>query len=130
MGEGGVVGGRPVRLVTITDATTTGGRSRAQTRAQQARIAGAATEGRVTAFAVGLEATEERAGRPVGELVAHLLGHPEAAALAGAELVLGAGWIGLRSHPRPVGSLTYGGPAVPTWLDTTLREIVGSVRCV
>ncbi len=116
---------RPVQLVTLTDATTAGGRSRAQTRAQQARVAAGATEGRVTAFAVGLEANEERAGRPVGELVAHLLGDPEAAALAGAELVLGAGWIGLRSHPRPVGSLTYGGPAVPTWLDTTLREIVG-----
>ena len=27
--------------------------------------------------------------------------HPEAAALAGAELVVGDGWIGLRSHPRP-----------------------------
>jgi hypothetical protein len=120
--------GRPVRLVTLTDATTTGGRSRAQTRAQQARIAAGATEGRVAAFAASLEATEEKAGRPAGELVAHLLGHPEAAALAGAELVVGAGWIGLRSHPRPVGSLTYGGPTVPAWLDATLREIVGVSR--
>jgi NAD(P)-dependent dehydrogenase (short-subunit alcohol dehydrogenase family) len=119
---------RQVRLVTLTDATTTGGRSRAQTRAQQARIAAGATEGRVAAFAASLEATEEKAGRPAGELVAHLLGHPEAAALAGAELVVGAGWIGLRSHPRPVGSLTYGGPTVPAWLDATLREIVGVSR--
>jgi len=120
---------RPVRLVTLTDATTAGGRSRAQTRAQQARVAAGATEGRVTAFAASVEAAEKEAekeaGRPLGELVAHLLGHPEAAALAGAELVIGAGWIGLRSHPRPVGSITYGGPAVPDWLDATLREIVG-----
>jgi hypothetical protein len=61
----------------------------------------------------------------VGELVAHLLGQPDAAALAGAELALGAGWLGLRSHPRPMGSITYGGPAVPAWLDATVREVVG-----
>jgi hypothetical protein len=117
--------GRPVRLVRLTDATTAAGRSRAQASAQQARIASGATEGRVTAFAVGIEASEDEAGRPAGELVAHLLSQAEGSALAGAELVVGAGWIGLRSHPRPVGSITYGGPAVPDWLDATLQEIVG-----
>jgi NAD(P)-dependent dehydrogenase (short-subunit alcohol dehydrogenase family) len=118
--------GRPVRLVTLADGTTAGGRSRAQVAAQQARIAAGATEGRVTAFAVGIEATEERAGRPVGELVAHLLADPEAGALAGAELVAGPGWLGLRSHPRPIGSVTFGGPAVPAWLDPVLRDMVGA----
>ncbi len=117
---------RPVHLVTLTDATTTGGRSRAQASAQQARIAVTATEGRVTAFAASIEAPEEVAGASVGDLVAHLLSHPEAAALAGAELVVGAGWIGLRSHPRPGGSISYGGPTVPDWLDATLQEIVGA----
>jgi NAD(P)-dependent dehydrogenase (short-subunit alcohol dehydrogenase family) len=117
---------RPVQLVTLTDATTAGGRSRAQAAAQQARIAAPATEGRVTAFAAGLEASEEETAGSVAELVAHLLTHPQAGALAGAELVVGAGWIGLRSHPRPAGSVTYGGPAVPEWLDGTLREMVGS----
>jgi NAD(P)-dependent dehydrogenase (short-subunit alcohol dehydrogenase family) len=117
---------RPVQLVTLTDATTTEGRSRAQASAQHARAAVGATDGRVTAFAASIEDSEEGAGQPVGELVAHLLGHPEAAALAGAELVVGAGWLGLRSHPRPIGSITYGGPAVPDWLDATLREIVGA----
>jgi hypothetical protein len=112
--------------VTLTDATTTEGRSRAQASAQLARAAAEATEGRITAFAAGIEATEEEAGQPVGELVAHLLGHPEAGALAGAELVVGAGWIGLRSHPRPIGSVTFGGPALPDWLDSALREIVGA----
>jgi NAD(P)-dependent dehydrogenase (short-subunit alcohol dehydrogenase family) len=116
---------RPVQLVTLTDATTTEGRSRAQASAQHARAAVGATDGRVTAFAASIE-DSEGAGQPVGELVAHLLGHPEAAALAGAELVVGAGWLGLRSHPRPIGSITYGGPAVPDWLDATLREIVGA----
>ena len=105
--------GRPVQLVTLTDAATTGGRSRAQASAQLARAAAGATEGRVTAFAVSIEASEEQAGHPAGELVAHLLSQPEATALAGAELAVGPGWLGLRSHPRPIGSITYGGPGRP-----------------
>ena len=84
------------------------------------------TQSRVTAFAASIEASEAAAGHAVGELVAHLLGHPEATALAGAELVVGAGWIGIRSHPRPIVSITYGGPAVPDWLDATLREVVSA----
>jgi NAD(P)-dependent dehydrogenase (short-subunit alcohol dehydrogenase family) len=115
-----------VRLVTLTDAVTTGGRSRAQASAQLARAARGSTEGRVTAFAASIEAPEGAAAQPVGALVAHLLCHPEAAALAGAELVIGDGWLGLRSHPRPIGSVTYGGPAVPDWLDGALREIVNA----
>lgn len=117
---------RPVRLVTLTDGVSTGGRSRAQASAQQARVATGATDGRVTAFAASMEAPEETTGPVAGALIAHLLGHPDAPALAGAELVLGPGWLGLRSHPRPTGSITYGGPAIPDWLDPTLREIVGS----
>ena len=117
--------GRPVRLVTLTDAVTTEGRSRGQASAQHARVAAGATEGRVTAFAASIEASEEKTGPTVGELVAYLLGESEATALAGAELAIGAGWLGLRSHPRPIGSITYGGPALPDWLDATLREVVG-----
>jgi hypothetical protein len=116
---------RPVRLVTLTDATTTGGRSRAQASAQQARVAAASTHGRITAYAVSVEAAEAGTAPPAAALVAHLLADPETAALVGAELVVGAGWLGLRGHPRPIGSVTYGGPALPDWLDATLREIVG-----
>jgi NAD(P)-dependent dehydrogenase (short-subunit alcohol dehydrogenase family) len=116
--------GRPIRLVTLTDATTPSGRSRAQAAAQQARVAAGATEGRVTAFAAGMEASEEATAHATGELVFQLLCNPDAAALAGAELAVGTGWIGLRSHPRPIGAVTYGGPAVPPWLDAALRDIV------
>ncbi len=116
---------RPVHLVTLTDAVTAGGRSRAQASAQLARAAAGATEARVSAFAVSIEASEVRAARPAGELVAHLLGHPECAALAASELVVGDGWTGLRSHPRPIGSITFGGPEIPDWLDATLHEVVG-----
>jgi hypothetical protein len=116
---------RSVDLVTLTDARTSGGRSRAQALAQLARAAVGSTDGRVTAFAASIETPEAAAGQAVGELVAHVLGHPDARALAGAELAIGAGWLGLRSHPRPLASITYGGPAVPDWLDIALRDAVG-----
>jgi NAD(P)-dependent dehydrogenase (short-subunit alcohol dehydrogenase family) len=114
---------RPVRVITLTDAATPGGRSRAQASAQLARVAGSATERRVAAFAVGTEGSEHDTCDAAAELVVHLLIHPDATALAGAELAIGAGWIGLRSHPRPVGTVTYGGPGIPEWFDGTLQEI-------
>ncbi|MGI8493543.1 MAG: SDR family NAD(P)-dependent oxidoreductase [Acidimicrobiales bacterium] len=113
---------RPVTLVTLIDATTPGGRSRAQASAQLARAAAGSTGGRVTAFAVSVEAESDRTA---GELAANLVTNPDAAGVAGAELAIGAGWIGLRSHPRPIGSVIYGGSAVPAWLDSALREIIG-----
>ncbi|MFZ6003338.1 MAG: SDR family NAD(P)-dependent oxidoreductase [Actinomycetota bacterium] len=118
---------RPVRLLTLTDATTAGGRSRAQAAAQHARSARGATDDRVTAFSVSVEAPLDGDGAVLGELAAHLLCSADAPALSGAELVAGDGWLGLRSHPRPSASITFGGPAVPDWLDDTLRRIVGEV---
>lgn len=115
---------RTVRLVTLTDATTAGGRSRGQASAQLSRAARKATGDRVAAFAVSIETRDPTDLQSVGELVAHLLCSPESPALSGAELVAATGWIGLRSHPLPSGSITFGGPALPGWLDTTLRSIV------
>ncbi len=117
---------RPVRLATLTDATTAGGRSRAQASAQLARAGRGATGERVSAFAVSLEAPRSASRQSAGELVAHLLCSPEAPTLSGAELVAGAGWFGLRSHPRPGGTITFGGPDIPSWFDETLRGLVGS----
>jgi hypothetical protein len=76
--------------------------------------------------AASVESSGPAASETTGELVGHLLGHPEAGALAGAELVVGAGWIGLRAHPRPIGTVVYGGPAIPGWMDGALRQIVGA----
>lgn len=120
---------RPLRLVTITDATTAGGRSRAQASAQLARAGRKATRDHVLPFAISAESdSAEFDGAELNwgpaDLAAHLVCSPEAVGLAGAELVTGAGWFGLRSHPRPIGSISYGGPAVPEWFDDTLREVV------
>ncbi len=53
---------RPVRLVTLTDATSPAGRSRAQAAAQLARAAASGTGGHVTAFAASIEAPDADAG--------------------------------------------------------------------
>jgi hypothetical protein len=113
--------GRRMRLVVITDARTTGGRSRAQAVAQLARVARSATDDRVAVFAVSAEADDD-AG--VSELAAHLVCGPDAPALSGAELAAGSGWVGVRSHPRAAGSITLGGTDVPDWFDTVLRGIL------
>jgi len=119
---------RTVRLITLVDAVHSGGRSRAQASTQLSRAAKDATKGRVLACTVGLEDPDPQISSTLGEVVAYLLGDSEAMALAGAELVLRTGWFGIRSHPRPVGSITYGGPALPEWFDETMEEILGKGR--
>lgn len=128
---------RPVRLVTLVDARTAGGRSRAQAVAQLARAARRATGERVAALSVAVEAPDLALGGAVagapgggpvgamGEVAAHLACSPAAADLSGAELVLADGWLGLRSHPRPGTGIALAGPDVPPWFDTLLRDLVG-----
>jgi hypothetical protein len=60
----------------------------------------------------------------VADLVTHLVRSPDVAALSGAELVVASGWFGLRSHPRPAATISFGGPAIPGWLDAALRSVV------
>jgi NAD(P)-dependent dehydrogenase (short-subunit alcohol dehydrogenase family) len=119
---------RPVRLLTLVEAVEAGGRSRAQAAVQLARSAHETTEGRVTALSVSLEGDDEQLMASLPPVVAYLIAEPEAASLAGAELVLSPGWFGLRSHPRPFGSIAYGGPALPEWFDATMRQILGADR--
>jgi hypothetical protein len=116
--------GRSVRLVTVTDGICAGGRSRAQASAQLARAGRKATRDLVLPFAVSVESDGAGFDRTSAELVAHLVCDESAVELAGAELVSGIGWFGIRSHPRPIGSISFGGPAVPSWFDDALREVV------
>jgi hypothetical protein len=113
---------RPVRVVTITDAVSSAGRTRAQAAAQLARGAKSATSGRVNAYCISVETADVSERQPVAELAAHLLCRGDT--LVAAELVAGDGWLGLRSHPAPAGSISFGGPAVPDWLDGALRQMI------
>ncbi len=117
--------GLPLRLVTLTDAAGAGGRSRAQAVAQHARSAKGATAARLAAFAVALETAGPADLPAVAELAAHLVGSPEAPALSGAELVVGPGWLGLRSHPRVAVSMSFHDHTVAPWLDDVLAELAG-----
>ena len=117
---------RPVRVVTVVDATTAGGRSRAQAATQLSRAAHPATADRVDAFAISVESAHASALGQAAELAAYLVSDAGTAALSGAELVVGTDWLGLRSHPRPAGTISYGGPDVPGWVDGALREMAGS----
>lgn len=115
---------RPVRLVSLTDATTAGGRSRAQAAAQLSRAGRAATGDRVLAFAVSVEGSSADATASAAHLAGYLLCSADAGGLAGAELAAGDGWVGLRNHPRPRGSVILRGNSVPPWFDTVLHDIV------
>ena len=115
---------RPVRVVTVVGATTAGGRSRAQAAAQLSRAAHGATSDRVDAFAISMEGAPAPARAAASEVAAYLVCSPEAGALSGAELVADAEWIGLRTHPHPAGAISFGGPAVPGWVDGALRTMV------
>lgn len=114
---------RPIRLVFLTDGTTAGGRSRAQALAQLSRAGLGATDERVPTHAITLEAAAAGDRAAAGELVASLVA-TAADGVAGSELVVGSGWIGLRGHPRPGGSIAHG-PDLPPWFDDVLRRIVG-----
>ncbi len=87
-----------------------------------------ATDGRLAAFAVGVETTDPADLPAVGELAAHLVASPEAPALSGAELVVGPGWLGLRSHPRVGASLSFHDHTVAPWLDDVLADLAGGAR--
>ncbi len=113
---------RPLRLVTVTEARSSAGRSRAQASAQLARSAHIATSNRVDAFAIGVESGGTADRRAAAELAAHLVTGTESGTLSGAELVVAAGWLGLRSHPSPATTICFGGPEVPDWLDGALRD--------
>lgn len=117
--------GAPIRLVTITDASAAGGRSRAQASAQLARSALGATDQRVAALAVAVETAAEPALPATVALVAHLVCGPASSELSGAELVVADGTIGLRSHPRVRGSIALGGTEVPPWFDDVLGSLLG-----
>jgi NAD(P)-dependent dehydrogenase (short-subunit alcohol dehydrogenase family) len=119
---------RPVRVVTVTNATSSAGRSRAQAAAQLARAGHMASSGRIDSFAISVETAEESERRSVADLVSHLVCHADSGALSGAELVVASGWFGLRSHPSPAATVSFGGPAIPDWLDGTLRTIVTASR--
>ncbi|MGD9794266.1 MAG: SDR family NAD(P)-dependent oxidoreductase [Acidimicrobiia bacterium] len=117
--------GRSVRSVHVTRAVTAAGRSAAQAVAQMSRsINETSGDVPVHCFTVALETLDRDADRPVAELVARLARADDTLALRGAELFADANWIGIRSHPAPMATVSFGGPEIPGWIDGALQRII------
>ena len=118
---------RPVRLVTLTDATTAGGRSRAQASVQLARAAAGSTRGarhrlrgEHRGSGGGRRPDRSASSSPTCSVTPRQRRSP-----------VRSWWSGPAGSacavtPDRSAAITYGGPAVPDWLDATLREIVGA----
>jgi hypothetical protein len=114
---------RSIRVVHVSMVASDRGEPAAQAIAQVARSAGdSSVQPAVEAFSICVRSERDSDIRAAGHLAARLAGADDAPALRGAELVVGRGWLGLRSHPGPVASVSFGGPAVPPFLDDVLRQ--------
>ena len=104
--------------------TVQGRPSRAQAAAQLSRAAHLVADVDTDAFSIGVETDADARASTVGELAAYLVAADDAGAVSGAELVATGEWIGLRSHPHPDASISFGGPELPSWVDATLRAVI------
>ena len=116
---------RSVRLVTLTDATTAGGRSRAQAAAQLARAARGATGDGSPPSRSASRPTPQDGERSLGESWPTWCAAPTRAALSGAELVVGDGLVRPAQPPAPERQHHLRRARIPDWLDGALRGIVG-----
>ncbi|WP_157734291.1 MULTISPECIES: SDR family NAD(P)-dependent oxidoreductase [Frankia] len=120
--------GRALRVVHVVPALSPGGRSAAQAVTQLARsvndtpIIPTASNPGLLEFAVSAESPHPADRVGLVELVASLVAAPDTAALAGAELVVRPGWLGLRAHPAPAVTASLAGAELGPWTDDVLRD--------
>ena len=115
---------RPVRVMHLADATSPSLRAAAQAVAQLARCASLVRPGLIDVFSVAVETADPADHQPVAHLAARMLWSGDASALRGAEMLARPGWIGIRSHPAPAATASYGTSAIPPWVGDWLRESV------
>jgi NAD(P)-dependent dehydrogenase (short-subunit alcohol dehydrogenase family) len=117
---------RPVRVLHITRVEGDEFGPAAQTVAQLARSANdVAMPDPFDVFSITVESDGDADIEAVSHLAARLVGAADAPALKGAELVVGRGWLGLRRHPEPAATISFGGPAIPGFVDEALRRAFG-----
>jgi hypothetical protein len=113
---------RSVRIVHVVAADTPGGRTSAQAVAQMCRSVNDALPGEVVeAFAVAVEDADAPAAQAAAALAVRLARADDGRSLKGAELVVRPGWMGLRGHPAPLATVTFGGPDIPPGASDALR---------
>jgi NAD(P)-dependent dehydrogenase (short-subunit alcohol dehydrogenase family) len=115
--------GRPLRVVLISVVRAEEGQPAAQAVAQLARSVNTSTLSvPLDTFSVAVNSARPPDMAAAGQLTARLLGADDALALRGAELVVGNGWLGVRSHPGPAMTVSFGGPAIPSFVDDVLER--------
>jgi hypothetical protein len=116
---------RPLRVVHVTRLESEEARPAAQAVAQMARSANdVKLPESLEVFSLTVESIGDSDIAATGHVAARLVGADDAAALTGAELVMGPGWLGLRSHPEPAATISFGGPAIPAFVDEVLQQVL------
>jgi hypothetical protein len=114
-------------VVLVTSARSPGQRSAAQAVTQMARSANdTPSDPAVDVFAVAMESAAPADNDALAHLVARLVAADDTVALRGAELVVQQEWVGIRSHPGPIATVSFGGPTVPEWVPEALRHALMS----
>ena len=119
---------RPLRVVHLADAASPARQPAAQAVAQLARCANVlsaslARPDLIDVFSIALETAEPADHQPVAQLAARLLWSGDAGPLRGAEMFARPGWIGVRSHPGPAATASYGSVAIPPWVGDWLGQL-------
>ena len=115
-------GGHSLRVVFATDATSPAGRTAAQAVAQMARSANdTPADIEIDAMAISAESAVASDTEALAALAARLATTEDTLGLRGAELAVGCGWVGIRSHPAPVATVSFGSTDIPDWVDSALR---------
>jgi hypothetical protein len=111
-----------LRVVFATDATSPAGRTAAQAVAQMARSANdTPADIEIDAMAISAESAAASDTDALAALAARLATAEDTRGLRGAELAVGCGWVGIRSHPAPVATVSFGSTDIPGWVDSALR---------
>ncbi len=124
-----VLGEQPIRVIFVTDATSVAGRTTAQAIAQSARSVSERPVGRgLDVAAVSVESARDADLSPLAALVARLAVTEDSQSLWGGELVVGEGWVGIRNHPGPIATVSFGSIEIPDWVDSALRSVIAESR--
>jgi hypothetical protein len=116
--------GLNVRSIHVVPAWTPAAQTAAEAVAQLVRCVPEGTG--LTAFSISLESDDHRDLSALADLATRLACAGDASVLVEAELVVGRGWLGVRAHPGPTTTVSFGGRSIPEWVDATLRDATGT----
>lgn len=114
--------GVPLRSIHLTPALTSSGRTASQAVTQMVRNANDISSLPLDSFSVSLESLDPRDMAPIGSLVARLAVTQDVLTLRGAELVAGRSWIGIKSHPSPLITVSTDRTDIPPWVNEVFQQ--------